>query len=226
MCGRKFNLPTLSWDVYQSNFTLTTQAPQTNFAPNYNIAPTHEVPVIFNEDGERYLSPMRWGLIPAWSKTLKLQFSTFNATAEKVEDSSLYALALKSRCCIVPISRFYEWKRYSKVDNQAYAICNKDRPPFLMAGLWARNRQIDPEHPVESYTIMTSEPNDLVSNLHNRMPAILSVEQIDTWLDADWDEARDCLKDPYPSINMEAYKVSNEVGKVSNNYESLAHPVA
>ena len=87
MCGRKFNLPTLSWDVYQSNFALTTAAPQTNFAPNYNIAPTHEVPVIFNDNDHRHLRPMRWGLIPGWSKELKMKFSTFNARAEKLEDS-------------------------------------------------------------------------------------------------------------------------------------------
>ena len=222
MCGRKFNLPTLSWDVYQSNFTLTTAAPQTNFAPNYNIAPTHEVPVIFNHDGERYLSPMRWGLIPGWSKELKMKFSTFNARAEKLEDSRLYSPALKSRRCIVPVSGFYEWKRESKTDKQAYAICNKDRLPLLMAGLWARNRQIDPEIAVDSYTVITREPNELISDIHNRMPAILTEAQIETWLDGEWSEARECLSEPYASNKMEAFMVSNDVGKVSNNYESLA----
>lgn len=91
-----------------------------------------------------------------------------------------------------------------------------------MAGLWARNRQIDPEIAVDSYTVITREPNELISDIHNRMPAILTEAQIETWLDGEWSEARECLSEPYASNKMEAFMVSNDVGKVSNNYESLA----
>jgi len=220
MCGRKHNTEYLSWDVYRELFGFNGSAPS-NLAPNYNIAPTHEVPVVAVNDSQRFIRPMRWGLIPAWSKELKLKFSTFNARAEKLEESRLYSPALKSRRCIVPVSGFYEWKRTSKSEKQAYAIRRKDQQPLLLAGLWACNRQIDPDKPVESYTVITREPNALIGEIHNRMPAILNETQISTWLESDWGEAQNCLAEPYPASLMEAYPVSNDVGNVRNNNAEL-----
>lgn len=223
MCGRKYNKEYLSWDVYRDLFGFKGPAP-TNLAPNYNIAPTHEVPVVAATDGSSFIKPMRWGLIPSWSKELKMKFSTFNARAEKLEESRLYSPALRIRRCIVPVSGFFEWKRTTPKSKQVYAIQRKDDQPLLLAGLWAINKQIFNNKDVLSYTVITRKPNSLVSDIHNRMPAILLRNQISAWLNSEWGEARECLAEPFPSDMITAFKVSNDVGNVRNNYPDLVLP--
>ena len=225
MCGRKYNLPSLSWEIYRQLFDLGVSVPPSNFPPNYNIAPTHDVPVVYNRDGNRVLNTMRWGLLPFWAKEYKVGYRMINAKAETLEEKRSFSPSLKSRRCIIPVSGFYEWKRFSKTEKQAYAITSKDNAPLLMAGIWTSNSQIEPDTTIQSYAVITREPNELVADIHNRMPAILDERQISTWLEDDWQDAKACLAAPYPSDKMKTFAVSNEVGKVANNYPELAQPL-
>lgn len=226
MCGRKYNLPTLDWATYRDLFDLGLSAPPSNFAPNYNIAPTHNVPVVANIEGERVIHSMRWGLLPFWAKDKKAGYKMINARAETVEEKRSFSPSLKDRRCIIPVSGFYEWKRESKTDKQAYAIKRKDDCPLLIAGLWACNKRVEEGTELETYTVLTHTPNTLVADIHNRMPVILDEDEIGTWLDAPWGEASELTQDPFTAERMEAFAVSNDVGKVSNNHPELLNPLS
>jgi putative SOS response-associated peptidase YedK len=225
VCGRKYNLPTLDWQTNRDLFTLDLSAPPSNFPPNYNIAPTHDVPVVAMKDGKPTLQTMRWGLLPFWAKDKKVGYRMINARAETVEEKRSFSPSLKSRRCIIPVSGFYEWKRKSKTDKQAFAIRRRDEEPLLLAGLWASNKQIEEGHDVESYTVLTHTPNDLVADIHDRMPVILERSEIHTWLHGPWEEAKPLTKDPFEADRMEVFAVSNDVGKVANNYPDLLNPL-
>ncbi|MGJ8564021.1 MAG: SOS response-associated peptidase [Alphaproteobacteria bacterium] len=225
MCGRKYNLPTLDWETYRSLFDLGMSSPQSNFAPNYNIAPTHEVPVVANINGERVIHSMRWGLLPFWAKDKKVGYKMINARAETVEEKRSFSPSLKDRRCIIPVSGFYEWKRESKTEKHAYAIRRKDERPLLLAGLWACNKQIEKDTELETYTVLTHSPNTLVADIHNRMPVIVDEDEIGLWLDAPWGEAKGVTETAFSAERMEAFAVSNDVGKVSNNSPELVTPL-
>lgn len=226
MCGRKYNLPTLDWQTYRDLFTLDVSAPPSNFPPNYNIAPTHDVPVVAMKDGKPAVQTMRWGLLPFWAKDKKVGYRMINARAETVEEKRSFSPSLKTRRCIIPVSGFYEWKRESKTDKQAYAIHRTDGEPLLLAGLWACNKQIEEGQEINSYTVLTHAPNELVADIHDRMPVILEREEIRTWLDAPWEDAKPLTDQPFAAERMEAFAVSNAVGKVSNNYPELIAPIS
>lgn len=221
MCGRKFSDESLSWSVYRDQLNLFADHPPSNFAPNYNIAPTHMVPVCLMEDGNRVLRALQWGLLPFWAKEKKVGYSMINAKAETLEEKRSFSPLLKSKRCVVPVSGFYEWQRKSKTDKQAFAISRVDDQPLLLAGLWASNSNLE----VETYTVITRAPNEFVAQVHNRMPAILEKDDVDTWLDGEWRDALPLLQREVKNDVLRAYPVSNDVGKVANNYASLIEPV-
>lgn len=221
MCGRKYNLPSLDWQTYRDLFELDVSAPPSNFAPNYNIAPTHDVPVVYMEEGLTQLTSMRWGLLPFWAKEKKVGYRMINARLETVEEKRSFSPLLKSKRCVIPVSGFYEWKRESKTEKQAYAIRRKDEEPLLLAGLWTKNKQVEKGQEILSYTVLTQAPNELVAEIHNRMPVILDRSQTKAWLEESWEDAHQQIKEPFRAERMEAFPVSNDVGKVSNNYPEL-----
>lgn len=225
MCGRKYNLPLQDWATYREMLELGYDFPPDFTQPNYNIAPSHEVPVVAFHDGERKMRLMRWGLLPFWAKDKSIGYKMINARAETVEEKKSFSPCLKARRCVIPVSGFYEWKRASKTDKQAYAIRRTDDRPLLLAGLWSYNTKID-EAGIHSYTVLTHEPNAVVADIHNRMPVILDEEEIMTWLEAPWAEAREITAAPFASQRMEAFPVSNDVGKVSNNYPELVNKIS
>jgi len=136
-------------------------------ADRYNVAPTTEIPVIRLIDGQRVMSGMRWGLLPSWSKDLKIAYNTINARAETVATKPVYRAAYKARRCLIPASGFYEWKRDIE-PKQPYFIHHQDGSPLAFAGLWASWKGED--QVIESCTIITSTANDMMAELHNRMP--------------------------------------------------------
>ncbi|NHK27188.1 SOS response-associated peptidase [Parvularcula flava] len=219
MCGRKFSDESLSWSMYREQLKLFTAPPASNFAPNYNIAPTHMVPVCFMEDGEKVLRPLRWGLLPSWAKDVKIGYSMINAKAETVEEKNSFAPLLKAHRCVIPVSGFFEWKRKGK-SKQPFAIRRQNGEPILLAGLWTQNRMLG----IDSYTVLTTQPNDLMAEIHNRMPVILEREDVDRWLDAAWDEAQG-LAIRVQSDFLRTYTVSSDVGNVRNNSPDLIEPV-
>lgn len=183
------------------------------FKPRYNIAPSQTVPVVrIRPDTTRHeLVLLRWGLIPFWAKDPKIAYSTINAKAETVAEKPLFRSAFRKRRCLIPTSGFYEWQHQGRQKQPMY-IHLRDRRPFAFAGLWERWEPKDGE-PIESCTIITTEPNEFMRPIHNRMPVILTAQDYEVWLDpaVQQTDALQALLKPYPAEEMEAYAVSKMV---------------
>jgi putative SOS response-associated peptidase YedK len=193
------------------------------FAASYNIAPQSVQPVVrLNPgSGKREFDLQRWGLVPFWAKDPKLGFSTFNAHAEQTARKPAFREALKSRRCLVPADAFYEWQQVSAKVKQPFAFTLNNGEPFAFAGLWER-WQPSEGAPLETFTILTTVPNEIMQPVHNRMPVILEPRDYDRWL-VPGDPARppiDLLR-PFPAEKMLAWPVSGRVGNVRNNDPAL-----
>jgi putative SOS response-associated peptidase YedK len=199
-----------------------------DFPPSYNIAPTDIQPVVrlSRDTGERELTMMRWGLVPSWAKGAKLGISTINARAETLTTSSIYREAFQRRRCLVPAEWFYEWQLPDTKTKQPFAISLKDHSIFAFAGLWESWKNQETGEQLMTYTIVTTDPNDLMERLHNRMPVILAPKDYARWLSpASASHLPIDLLRPFPADEMTAWKISRAVGNVKNNDPSLIVPV-
>lgn len=198
------------------------------YAPSFNVAPQTFQPVVrlARDTGERELTVMRWGLIPYWSKDGKPSFSTINAKAETVTTSPAFRDAMKRRRCLVPAEWFYEWKKTGETTKLPYAIGLKDGSPFAFAGLWDRWKDKATGQELQTYTIITTDPNELTEPIHNRMPVILKRQDYDRWLELGEPShlPTDLLR-PYSANEMKAWEVGKAVGNTRNNDPSLVEPV-
>jgi putative SOS response-associated peptidase YedK len=197
-------------------------------APSYNVAPQSLQPVVRldSETGERELTIMRWGLIPFFAKDAKIAYSTINARAETVATSPVFREPMKRRRCLVPATGFYEWQALDKKSKQPWSIELVDGNLFAFAGLWDRWKDKATGQPMETYTIITTDPNELLKPIHNRMPVILSPQDYSRWLDpGEPSQLPIDLLRPYPAEEMRAWKVSAAVGNVRNNGPELRLPV-
>lgn len=221
MCGR-YTLKT-PVDVLARQFGLTGPLPE--IPASYNIAPTRGVAAVLFEGGGRKLEMLRWGLIPSWAKDPEIGNRMINARAETAPEKPSYGKAFKERRCLIPADGFYEWQK-TNGGKQPHYIRMKDGRPFAFAGLW-ETWSGDGEE-IKSCTILTTEPNELVAEIHNRMPVILSPEDHDFWLDPEVDEAEPLrsLLAPYPAEEMEAYPVSRHVNRPANDDERCVEPAA
>ena len=223
MCGR-FTLATPEQDlVVQFNLP---EVP--DLQPRYNIAPTQPVAAVRlpTADGDRELVMLHWGLIPFWAKDPGIGSRMINARAETVADKPAFRAAFRRRRCLVPADGFYEWQKQNG-SKQPFYIRLQDGRPFAFAGLWERWQ--DKEGGViESCTLLTTRPNELIRPLHNRMPVILHPHNYAVWLDPeveDLDVLRRLL-DPYPPGEMEAYAVSRYVNAPRNEGPDCIAPLA
>ena len=197
-------------------------------APSYNVAPQSLQPVVRldSETGERELAIMRWGLIPFFAKDAKIAYSTINARAETVATSPVFREPMKRRRCLVPATGFYEWQALDKKSKQPWSIELVDGNLFAFAGLWDRWKDKATGQPMETYTIITTDPNELLEPIHKRMPVILSPQDYSRWLDpGEPSQLPIDLLRPYPAEEMRAWKVSAAVGNVRNNCPELRLPV-
>jgi putative SOS response-associated peptidase YedK len=197
-------------------------------APNYNVAPQTMQPVVRldTEAGGREVAMLRWGLIPYWSKDSKIAHSTINARSETITTSPIFREAVKRRRCLVPADAFYEWQKLDTKTRQPYAIAVNDQETFAFAGLWETWRDKAADRILETYTILTTDPNELMEPFHDRMPVILDPEDYERWLEPG-NAAHlpvDLLR-PYPAKKMRSWKVSNRVGNVRNNDAELLAPL-
>jgi putative SOS response-associated peptidase YedK len=213
MCGR-FTLTTPEQDL-AVQFNLP-QIP--DVAPRYNIAPTQPVAAIrVPASGQaRELVMLRWGLIPFWAKETKIGARMINARAETAAEKPAFRAAFRQRRCLVPADGFYEWQKQNGT-KQPFYIHMQDGSPFAFAGLWERWRGPE-ETTVESCTLLTIRPNDLIHPLHNRMPVILQPGDYGLWLDPQVQDAEvlQPLLAPYPPGEMAAYPVSRYVNNPDN----------
>jgi putative SOS response-associated peptidase YedK len=195
--------------------------------PRFNIAPTQPVLAIRQEDGAQPRAALlRWGLVPSWAKDKKTAASLINARADTLASKPAFRTACKSRRCLILADGFYEWqKAEKKAVKQPYHIHLKDGRPFAFAGLWERWHGEEPA--LESCTIITTDANDAVRPLHDRMPVILDPRHYTRWLgpgDAD-PSAFDQMLRPYPAEEITLVPVSTYVNNARNEgAECLASP--
>lgn len=221
MCGRfAQRLPShLLMNLYE------TRPFMANVPPNYNVAPTQTAMVVraATEDLDREIALPKWGLIPWFSETGKMDKPTFNARCETVASSPMFREAYKSRRCIVPADAFYEWKKLGegpKPLKQPYAIGRADGEPLVLAGLWETWKPKDGGEPVRSFTIITTTANATMAEIYNRMPVILAPDDVPVWLGEERGDPSALMR-PCPAEWLKVWKVSARVGNVKNNDEGL-----
>ncbi|HMB99332.1 MAG TPA: SOS response-associated peptidase [Balneolaceae bacterium] len=195
------------------------------FEPIYNVAPTTEMPVIFRKGSERIIDRFRWGLIPFWAKDQNPKYSMINARQETITEKKSYSKPFISQRCIVPANGFYEWRKEEN-GKQPYYITFTDKTFMSFAGIYER-WQGEGGKKINSFTIITTDANKTVSNLHDRMPAILHEEEFSFWLDPANNDTK-ALKEillPYEDNGIEYYPVSKKVNSPRNQEKELIEPV-
>jgi putative SOS response-associated peptidase YedK len=223
MCGRYTYFPAefsdlrLTWNVDEVSGL--------NLEPRYNIAPTQEAPVIVHANGKRTLELFRWGLIPWWAKDPAIGNQMINARAETLGEKPAFKYLLEKRRCLVLADGFYEWRKEGK-QKVPMRFKLKSGEPFAFAGLWDSWKQPD-GNLLCTYTIVTTEPNEVLRPIHNRMPAMLSNEDAQKWLTVD-DEITHALTllKPFPAGAMEGYDVSPLVNNPRNDLPECVQPIS
>jgi putative SOS response-associated peptidase YedK len=198
---------------------------QIELEPNYNVAPTQDVPIVrADAKGHRQVVMVRWGLIPFWAKDEKIGNQLINARGESVAEKPAYKNAFKRRRCLLLADGFFEWQKQGKV-KQPFHIHLVDHRPFVMAGLW--ERWTKGEKPIESCTVITTDANSKVAELHDRMPVILGGEARDLWLDDSVEDAEllTSILRPYPPGEMAFTPVSRMVNSPKNNSPDVLRPM-
>ncbi|NLX09005.1 MAG: SOS response-associated peptidase [Chloroflexi bacterium] len=222
MCGR-FTLTEVNPEVLSQNFGV--DPPPPDLPPRYNVAPSQPVATVIRdpESGRNQLAMMRWGLIPSWAKDASVGYKMINARAETVAEKPAYRTALSRRRCLIVADGFYEWQAQAQGPKVPMYITLADHQPFGFAGLWERWTEPESGEVLTTCTIITTEPNDLMATIHNRMPVILPREAYDRWLDPAETDGRaltDLLR-PYPAGQMAAYPVSRLVNAPGNDGPEL-----
>jgi putative SOS response-associated peptidase YedK len=182
--------------------------------PRYNIAPSQPAQVIFN-DGITKAAMLRWGLIPSWSEDETIGNRLINARAESLNEKPMFKNLFRKRRCLVPVDGFYEWQKTGRF-KQPVRIIMKDGTPFALAGLW--DKWVSPAgDTIDSFTIITTDANELIRPIHDRMPAIISPENYLLWLDPEVTDVKllSQMLNPFSSEKMRFYPVS----RIVNNPE-------
>jgi putative SOS response-associated peptidase YedK len=212
MCGR-YALHTLLGEL-QQYFGLFDEL---DLKPHYNVAPSYDMPIVREDDTGRHLALAQWGFIPHWSKSTP-KVKSINARAETVADKPSFRDSYRNRRCLVPANGFYEWKREGKLKQPYYfKLTNSELLAF--AGLW--DRWHGPDGPRDTFAIITTDANDIMRPIHDRMPVILDREQFDRWLH---DGDRQLLA-PY-ARQMISHPVSRRVNSPENDSEALLDKIA
>ncbi|MDA7979896.1 MAG: SOS response-associated peptidase [Pirellulales bacterium] len=194
----------------------------------FNIAPTQNVPVVRlgqNSGGDRELAPLRWGLIPSWASDPAVGSRNINARAETVTERPTFRSAFQRRRCLIPADGFIEWTVDGRV-KQPHYIKLRSGEPFAFAGLWETWGQ--GEDLAQSFAIITTDANDVLRPLHERMPVILPPPAYGKWLDRDehnTDELLELLR-PYPSREMQYFAISTRVNSPRHDDPECLEPVA
>jgi putative SOS response-associated peptidase YedK len=189
----------------------------------YNVAPGQRVLGIRrSEDFARQPALLRWGLIPHWAKDTRIAYKMINARAETLLEKSSYRSLVQSQRCLIIADGFYEWRLGIDGRKQPIRFSRADDDAFAFAGLWTRWTDRESNELIESCTIITTAPNELVAPLHDRMPVMLPHELEEPWLDPEV-EAREALLflEPYPAVLMKALEASPFVNSVRNDFPAL-----
>lgn len=222
MCGR-FSLTTNKQQLAEA---FAGFEPPRELLPRYNIAPSQPVAVVANT-GQNKVDFFVWGLIPAWAKDPGIGNRMINARAETLAEKPSFKAAYRRRRCLVLADGFYEWRKNPDKSKTPMYIQLESKEPFAFAGLWERWHSPQGDE-VLSCAIITTEPNEFMAKIHNRMPVILPRAAYEQWLDpAEQKPALlQSLLKPYPAEEMAAYAVSTVVNNPQNETPDCIAPVA
>ena len=222
MCGR-FTLATPDPSVAE----LLDLSTEPSLEPRYNIAPTQPVLILRTPQVRqvRELEPLRWGLIPSWAKDAAIGARMINARSETAARKPSFRAAFRYRRCLVPADGFYEWQGTGR-GKQPHHIRMKDGRPFAFAGLWECWQGPDGAV-IESCTVLTTTPNELVAPLHDRMPVILPASSFALWLDPEVSDPAGVqpLLIPYQADEMVAHAVGRQVNNPRNEDPGCIQPL-
>lgn len=188
-----------------------------NFVTRYNIAPNRDIPAIRSAPRGREATTLRWGLTPGWARADEPASRLVNGRAETLAEKPSFRDALRSRRCIVPATGFYEWETVGRAKQPWYFRWRDEERPILFAGLWESWRGPDGDA-LESCAIVTTEPNDVMRPVHNRMPAILATADAERWLDPAVTDvsALSAVLRPAPAAEMTATRLDDYVSNVQH----------
>jgi putative SOS response-associated peptidase YedK len=198
-----------------------------NYPPRWNGAPSQELLVIRrnHQTGEVSLDPLRWGLIPYWCQDPKGGRKPINAKGESVHSLPTFREAYRRRRCILPVDGFFEWKAIKgQKAKQPYAIAMKDGRPFGIGGLWENWKDPTSGEWMRTFAIITTDANELVAEIHDRMPLILAPTDYTRWL-SDEPDPGDLMR-PFPAEPMRMWPISTRVNKPENDDPSIVEPIA
>jgi len=220
MCGRYTLVKTgeieRRFGVQQESFSLEAR---------YNIAPSQQLPIVL-KNSPAHLELMRWGLVPFWAKDVSIGYKMINARAEGIAQKPAFRQPFRQQRCIVPASGFYEWQKLGS-RKIPYYFRLKETELFGFAGLYDTYTDENGQK-LRTYTIITTAANELVGEVHDRMPVILRPEDEESWLNPDLHDPEILLAllKTYPAELMETYAVSSEVNKPQNEGPQLLERVA
>jgi putative SOS response-associated peptidase YedK len=222
MCGR-FTLKTPAKELTRVFGVLGVP----ELTPRYNIAPTQQVLCFRDEDGATQPAMLRWGLVPPRAPDASIGNRLINARAETVATVAAFRGPFAKRRCLIAADGFYEWQKLDARRRQPWLFRVVDEEPFAFAGLWEAWHGPNGAE-LETCALITTDANELVAPIHDRMPAILSPERYDLWLDPAVENVRQLegLLKPYPAAEMAAYPVSLHVNSPKNDGPELIVPVA
>lgn len=218
MCGR-FSFSPLA-KIIEDRFDVKVDS--ANYKPRYNCAPSQNLAIISNSDPEK-LSYYRWGLIPFWAKDKNIGNKMINAKAETINEKPSFKNSFKRKRCLVLSDGFYEWKKINTKEKIPYRILMKEEGLFSMAGIWDTWKDENQEC-IHSFSIITTTPNKLMENIHNRMPVILEKKDEKAWLmEGDPEKLKKLLK-PLNENLLTAYPISKLVNSPVNDKPEIWNP--
>jgi putative SOS response-associated peptidase YedK len=224
MCGRFTQKA--PWEKVKKEFKVASDS-GTLIKPRFNIAPAQMIAAVRVLEGARELSALKWGLVPAWAKEAEIGHRMINARAETLSEKPSFREAFRRRRCIIPASGFYEWQKKGSGAKQPYYFYLKDKDVFGFAGLWEEWLDKETGEVLETCTIITTEANQVLEPVHDRMPVILKPEDYEQWLDPQENvsERLQKLLAPYPPAEMTSHAVSRSVNYPDADSPELIEPL-
>lgn len=198
--------------------------------PSWNLGPQRTLFGVSYHHDARIMDDYRWGLVPSWAKDPSIGNRMFNARAEGIEEKPAFRRAFERRACVIPVDGFYEWDHRPGANRQPNFFTRVDGDPTLLAGLYEfwRDPALENPEPLVTCTVITTTPSADIDGIHDRMPVVLSRDDVEVWLEvADHSpEERLLLLRPAPTGTLRHYEVDEAVGSVKNDRPELIEPVA
>jgi putative SOS response-associated peptidase YedK len=224
MCGR-FTL-TATFEEIIDRFDIQAFIEQENYEPSFNIAPSHPVLAVINDGKSNRMGFLKWGLVPPWAKDAAIGHKMINARAETISEKPSFRNAFNKKRCLVIADSFFEWKKREDKSKTPMRIKLKSDDLFAMAGIWEAWKSPEGKT-LYTCSVITTGPNELMKDIHDRMPVILKPDDENIWLNPSISNSKELNKllVPFDANLMETYEVSSLVNSPKNNSEELIQKI-